>query len=486
VLIEACLDAMRTGAIVAIQDMGAAGLTSSAFEMAGRGGAGIRLDLDRVPLREPGLTPYEIMLSESQERMVIVARRGRQGEVARVFERWGLEVAEIGEVTGDGRARLAWHGEPAADLPVAPLTEEAPVYRRPAAPPADLAERQRDPEVPTPEDPAATLEALLTHPHLASKEWIWRQYDTTVRTNTVVGPGGDAAVLLLKGTPSGLALTCDVNPVYCWLDPRTGGAQAVAEAVRNLATVGAEPVGLTDCLNFGNPENPEVAWQLGEAVRGMAEACRALDVPVVSGNVSLYNETDGTSIHPTPTVAMVGLIPDMASIPRSWFQGRGDRIVLLGEDHGEHGGAAWLRLLHGVERGRPPRVDLEAEARLAELLRVLAFNGSVRTAHDLSEGGLGVALAEACFGAGLGARVELPGGPASLFSESQARALVAAPAATLPRVLGAAERARVPAREIGEVGGGALSVAFDGGRFDLDVGELRRAWSEALPRALGV
>ena len=486
VLLEACLDAMRTQAIVAIQDMGAAGLTSSAFEMAGRGGAGVLLDLDRVPLREPGLTPYEIMLSESQERMVIVARRGRQEEVARVFRRWGLEVAEIGEVTGDGRARLTWHGETAADMPVAPLTDQAPVYDRPAAPPADLAERQRDPEVPVPDDPGGALRSLLTTPQLASKEWIWRQYDTTVRTNTLVGPGGDAAVLLLKGTPSGLALTCDVNPVYCWLDPRTGGAQAVAEAVRNLATVGAEPVGLTDCLNFGNPENPEVAWQLGEAVRGMAEACRALDVPVVSGNVSLYNETEGTSIHPTPTVAMVGLIPDLAALPRAWFHQRGDRIVLLGDDLGEHGGAAWLRLLHGVEAGRPPRVDLAAEAKLAELLRVLAFNGAVTTSHDVSEGGVAVALAEACFGAGLGARVELPGDAASLFSETQARAVVACAPAALARVLRAAERARVPAREVGEVGGDSLTVGFDGGRFELDVADLSRAWSEALPKALGL
>jgi phosphoribosylformylglycinamidine synthase subunit PurL len=484
VLLEACLEAMRTGAVVAIQDMGAAGLTSSAFEMAGRGGAGVRLDLERVPLREPGLGPYEIMLSESQERMVIVARRGREEQVARVFERWGLEVARIGEVTGDGRALLSWHGELAADLPVAPLTENAPVYRRPAAPPADLAARQIDPEVPVPDDPAATLEALLTHPHLASKEWIWRQYDTTVRTNTVVGPGGDAAVLLLKGTQGGLAITSDVNPVYCWLDPATGGAQAVAEAVRNLATVGAEPVGLTDCLNFGNPEKPEVSWQLAEAVRGMAAACRALEVPVVSGNVSLYNETEGRSIHPTPTVAMVGVIPDLAGLPRSWFRQAGDRVVLLGDDFGEHGGAAWLWLLHGIEQGRPPKVDLDREARLAELLRVLAFNGTVSTAHDVSEGGLVVALAECCFGAGLGLRATLPYAAADLFSESQARAVVACAPERLPRLLRAAERAGVPAREIGEVGGGELDLAFDGGRLTHDVERLRQAWSTALPRAL--
>jgi len=486
VLLEACLEAMRTGAIVAIQDMGAAGLTSSAFEMAGRGGTGVRLDLDRVPLREPGLTPYEIMLSESQERMVIVARRGRQEEVAGVFRRWGLEVVEIGEVTGDGRARLEWRGEVAADLPVAPLTEEAPVYRRPAEPPADLAARRIAPDLPGIDDPGAALAALLATPELGSKEWIWRQYDHTVRTSTVRGPGGDAAVLLLKGTPSGLALACDVNPVYCWLDPRTGGAQAVAEAVRNLATVGAEPVGLTDCLNFGNPERPEVAWQLRECIRGMAEACRALDVPVVSGNVSLYNETEERSIHPTPTVAMVGVIPDMGALPRAGFAAAGDRILLLGTDRGEHGGAAWLRLLHGIEQGAPPAVDLEAESRLAELLRVLAYQGAVRTVHDLSEGGLAVALAEACFERGLGAEVEVPGHPSALFSETQARALLACEPARADRVLAQAEAAGVPARELGTVGGGSLAVGFDGGRFALDVEELRAAWAAALPRALGV
>jgi len=486
VLLEACLEAMRGGAIVAIQDMGAAGLTSSAFEMAGRGGTGVRLDLDRVPLREPGLTPYEMMLSESQERMVIVAERGRQEEVAEVFRRWGLEVAEIGEVTGDGRARLLHQGEVAADMPVAPLTSQAPVYRRPAAPPADLAARQRTPEVPVPDDPAAALTALLTTPELASKEWIWRQYDHSVRTNTVLGPGADAAVLLLKGSQGGIALTCDVNPVYCWLDPRTGGAQAVAEAVRNLAVAGAEPVGLTDCLNFGNPENPEVSWQLREAIRGMAEACRALGIPVVSGNVSLYNETEGRSIHPTPTVAAVGMIPDIASLPRPGFLAAGDRVVLLGEDFAEHGGSAYLRLVHGIEQGPPPKVDLDAEARLAELLRVLAFRGEARTAHDLAEGGVAVALAECCFPRGLGVAVELPHyAAADLFSESQARALVACPAEAVDHLLARAERAHVPAREVGEVGGADLAIAWDGGRLALPVADLHRAWSEALPRALG-
>jgi phosphoribosylformylglycinamidine synthase len=490
ILLEACLEAMHTGAIVAIQDMGAAGLTSSSFEMAGRGHTGVRLDLDRVPLRQPGLSAYEIMLSESQERMVLVARRGREEEVARVFRRWGVEVETIGQVTADGRAVLLWRGEVAADMPVAPLTDQAPVYRRPLAPPADLAARQAAPAVPPPEDrdggPMGALRRLLATPELASKEWIWRQYDHTVRTNTVTGPGGDAAVLLLKGTPAGLAMTSDVNPVYCALDPRRGGAQAVAEAVRNLACAGAEPVGLTDCLNFGNPERPEIMWQFREAIRGMSEACRALGVPVISGNVSFYNETEGRSIHPTPTVAMVGVIPRLASVPDSAFVAAGDRIVLLGRDRGEFGGSAYLRLLHGIEQGLPPEVDLAAERRLAALLRRLAHDGLLRTAHDLSEGGLALALAEACFGRRLGATVEVETAGADLFSETQGRAIVAVRPAALDQVLRAAEKEEVPAVVIGTAGGEELSVRSGGEVLRGPVAELHEIWSTALPRALGL
>ncbi|HYX26462.1 MAG TPA: phosphoribosylformylglycinamidine synthase subunit PurL, partial [Thermoanaerobaculia bacterium] len=487
VLLEACLEAMRTGAIVAIQDMGAAGLTSSTFEMAGRGGTGLHLDLDQVPLRQPGLTPYEMMLSESQERMVLVAKKGREEEVEKVFRRWGLEVADVGEITATGRAVLTWHGETAADIPIQPLTEEAPVYRRPVAEPADLAARWRAPEVPQPDDPRQALERLLATPEFASKRWIWQQYDYTVRTNTVQGPGGDAAVLLLKGTPSGLAMTCDVNPVYCYADPRRGGAQAVAEAVRNLACVGAEPVGLTDCLNFGNPERPEISWQFREAVRGISDACRALAVPVISGNVSFYNETEGTSIYPTPAVAMVGVIPNLSNLPDPWFQREGDRIVLLGEDRSEFGGAAYLRLLYDLEQGRPPEVDLDAELCLARLLRGLIARGLIHTAHDLSEGGFLISLAEACFGRRtMGARVEVPLAGADLFSETQGRALVACAPAALDRLLKAAEEAGVPAREIGETGGDELVVKSGGEVLSAPVGRLHEIWSTALPKALGL
>ena len=484
VLIEACLEAMRTQAIVAIQDMGAAGLTSSTFEMAARGGVGFRLDLDRVPLREPGLSSYEMMLSESQERMVIVARRGKEEEVARVFRRWGLEVSRIGELTADGRAEIRHRGKLEAALPIQPLTDDAPVYHRPCEVDADLARRQRRPEVPEPDDPGGALERLLATPELASKEWIWRQYDHTVRTNTVSGPGGDAGVILLKGTPNGLALTSDVNPVYCWLDPLTGGRQAVAEAARNLACVGAEPVGLTDCLNFGNPENPAIMAEFRDCVRGMTEACRALGIPVVSGNVSFYNETDGRSIHPTPTVAMVGVVPDLGDTPASHFRRPGRRLILLGSDRSEFGGSAYLRLLHDVEQGRPPAVDLDAEARLGALLREAIPWGIVRTAHDFAEGGLAVALAEAVIGAGTGARLKVPLAPRDLFSETQARAIVAILPGQVDRFLEAAGRHGVPALEVGESGGDRLVVEADGGGFDLEVARLGEIWSTALPRAL--
>jgi len=486
ILIEACLEVMRTGALVAIQDMGAAGLTSSSFEMAGRGEMGFILHTDRVPLREPGLSPYEIMLSESQERMLVVAARGRENEVIKVFERWGLEIAEIGQITDDGIGRIVHHGQEVAAMSIDALSSNGPMYRRPVAVPKDIAERQHPPEVPEPVDPTASLKSLLDTPELGSKSWIWRQYDHTVRTNTVIGPGGDAAVLLLKGTPGGLALTSDVNPVYCSLDPFSGGSQAVVEAVRNLACVGAEPVGLTDCLNFGNPENPEISWQFRECVHGMSDACRALEVPVVSGNVSFYNETNGVSIPPTPTVAMLGLIPDLTNLPQSSFQTKGDRILLLGRDHGEFGGSAYLRLLYRIEQGQPPAVNLGDEEKLASLLRFLAFEGMVHTAHDLSEGGFALAMAEACFGRGLGARVRVGLSPKCLFSETQARAIVAVPKDLAEKVLAEAEAFGVPALDIGEVGGDRLVIEADGAKVDAPVADLYQIWSTALPRALGM
>ena len=494
VLLEASLEAMRSGVVLGVQDMGAAGLTSSCFEMAARGGAGVEIDLDLVPLREASLTPYEIMLSESQERMVFVTQRGQEEAVVEILSRWGLEASKIGRVTDSGRARLTFRGRTVADMPVEPLVDGAPVYDRPAAPPADLRERQRLVDCEGPDDPLRALRSLLGTPELGDKTWIHRQYDSTVRSNTIIGPGSDAAVLRLKGTPSALALTSDVNPSYCWLEPRMGGRQAVAEAVRNLATVGAEPVGMTNCLNFGSPENPGIAWQLRECIEGMAEACRAFDVPVISGNVSLYNETEGEAVHPTPTVAIVGVIDrlldlgtegDLHLVLECGFWRPGDRVVLLGSDSREYGGSAYQRLLQRVETGRPPVVDLEAEAALCALLRYSRRAGWLSGCHDLADGGLLVALAECAMARGIGLRGAVGCGPLALFSESQARAIVTVPAARTEELLAAAETSGVPASEIGDVGGDRLVLDFDGGTVDSATDDLRRVWTEALPRAVG-
>ena len=494
VLLEASLEAMRSGVVLGVQDMGAAGLTSSCFEMAARGGAGVEIDLDLVPLREAALTPYEIMLSESQERMVFVTQKGQEGTVASILSRWGLQARTIGRVTDDGRARLAFRGRTVADMPVEPLVDGAPVYDRPALPPADLARRQEDVQPEVPDDPLGALKRLLGTPELGDKEWIYRQYDSTVRSNTIVGPGSDAAVLRLKGTPSALALTSDVNPSYCWLDPRLGGRQAVAEAVRNLAAVGAEPVGMTNCLNFGSPENPEIAWQLRECISGMADACRAFDVPVISGNVSLYNETEGEAVRPTPTVAMVGVIAELNELGEEGelnrllgcgFWRRGDRVLLLGSSGDEFGGSAYQRLLYGVEAGRPPSVDLQAEAALCGLLRRARRSGWLSGCHDLAEGGLIVALAECAMAWSLGMRGSFDGGPLSLFSEGQGRAIVTASPTRVDDMLACAEELGVPASDIGEVGGDRVVIGFDGGVVDGAVDDLRAVWAEALPRAVG-
>jgi phosphoribosylformylglycinamidine synthase len=491
VLLEACLEAMQSGVVVAVQDMGAAGMTSSCFEMASRAGTGVEIDLDRVPLREAALTPYEIMLSESQERMVFVAQQGKENVVEKIFQKWGLAVVPVGQVTDTGRAVLRFDGEVVADMKVQPLVDEAPIYERPVSIPSDLAKRQAAPEVPSPEalglSLGQALERMIGSPEFGDKSWIHNQYDSTVRTNTVVGPGGDAAVLRIKGTPSALAMTSDVNPVYCYLDPFSGGMQAVAEAARNLASVGALPLALTDCLNFGSPEIPEIAWQLRECIAGMAKACEVLAVPVVSGNVSLYNTTEVASIHPTPTVAMVGLIESLSSGGhpelRAEFQASGHGLVLLGNGCREFGGSAYLRQLFDIEQGLPPSVDLEAEARLGRLLRGLFAAGRVSTCHDLSDGGLAIALAEATLARNIGARVDLSDwSPSGVFAEDQGRVLVATK--DVDSVLRAAEAESVPARLLGQTGGDDLVVSLDGDRLESSVSDLKRAWLTALPNAL--
>src|SRR5947209_9275402 len=366
-LLEACLEILESDAIVGIQDMGAAGLTSSSFEMAGRAGTGVRLVLDRVPVRESGMTPYEIMLSESQERMLIVAKRGREDEVVRVFEKWDLNASVIGEVTDDGFVRVFWHGDEVATIPVEPISTEAPVYQRPMQRPAYLADVKPALDRPRAADGdlTDTLLRLLASPNLCSKHWIFEQYDTTVRTNTIDRPEQrDAAIVRVKGTGRALAMTSEVNPVYCWLDPYEGGKQAVAEAARNIASSGGRPVAITDCLNFGSPERPEIMWQFAECIRGISDACVALGTPVVSGNVSFYNETEGRAVLPTPTVGMVGILEreDIGCGIR--FPAAGLDIILIGETRDELGGSEWQQMSMPDALSAPPRVDLDREKSL--------------------------------------------------------------------------------------------------------------------------
>lgn len=502
-LIEACLELMRSDAIIGIQDMGAAGLTCSSFEMADRGGSGIEMDLDRVPQRADNMTPYEMLLSESQERMLLVARAGEEERVQEIFARWDLDAAVVGRVTGDGRMRVRWYGETVVDIPVAPISGSSPVLDRPVAQPADFLERQKLDlaSIPPEQDPQQALEALLDTPNLGDKEWVFRQYDQLVQGNTVIGPGGDAALVRVKredgtATDKGLAMAVDCNPRWCYLDPYQGAMAAVAEAARNVACTGARPLALTNCLNFGNPEKPEIMWQFAEAVRGMSEAATALGTPVISGNVSFYNETLGTAIYPTPTVAVVGLLEPWERHAVSHFPDEGLSIVLLGETREELGGSSWLAVRHDLEVGSPPVVDLDAEKRLHGLLADAVANGCIRSAHDVSDGGLAVALAECCFtdrSGRVGARVELGDAHGShatirhdalLFGESTGRVICSAdePAALLE----AARSAGVPARVIGETGGSRLVIASAAGDpwIDSEVDALHAIWKRALPRRL--
>ena len=478
-LLEALLELMKTPAIEGIQDMGAAGLTSSSFEMAGRAGTGMRLDLDKIPLREADMNPYEMMLSESQERMLIVARKGQEQTILDIFEKWELDAVQIGDVTGNGRMIATWKGNVAVDLPVAPLANEAPMYARPTRKPAYIQELNAEADVVLPsEDPATDLRILLAHPNFASKRWIWRQYDHQVRTNTVILPGLDAALLRIKGTKKGIALTSDVNPLWCHLDPRMGAMHAVAEAARNLACVGALPVGVTDCLNFGNPEKPGVMWQFKESVEGMAKALRAFGIPVVSGNVSFYNDTEGRSIWPTPTVAMVGLVENMARIPSRetpegtalFLAGAGD-LRLAGSQYAHH---------KGILQGRIPKVDLKMEKALRKFLLRGYRSRGLRIAHDLSEGGLAVALAELCLWTNLGFEGHLPEGDSTLqlFGEGGGRVLVAGEPATLESL---AKAAGVPLLRLGTLSGNALNAPG----LKAGLAELRGAFDTGFEKAFG-
>ena len=488
-LLEACLELMEQDAIVAIQDMGAAGLTSSSVEMASRGGTGIVLDLDRVPVREQGMTPYEMLLSESQERMLIVARAGREDVVRQVFAKWDLDVSVVGTVTDDGLLRVVFQGEEVARLPIALLTDDAPAYARPSVPPPDFDERQElnFDRLPLPGDYTKTLLALLDAPNIASKAWVYRQYDHLVRGNTIVAPGSDAAVLRIKGTNKAVALSVDCNSRYCSLDPYVGAMIAVVEGARNVVCAGATPLGITDCLNFGNPEKPAIMWQFAESIQGIHDACVAIGVPVVSGNVSFYNETDGRAIPPTPTIAMVGLLDEIERHTTQWFKAEGDVIVLLGRTREELGGSEYLTLTRGVVRGAPPWIDLAVEKQVQNVCMQAIVEGLVRSAHDVSDGGLAVALAECCVSAPeqrRGAMIELQGDirpDALLFGESQSRIIVSARRQHLGRLRELARTADVPLTVLGEVRGRRLVISP---LIDIEVDELWQVWSTALPRRM--
>jgi phosphoribosylformylglycinamidine synthase subunit PurL len=503
-LLEACLEAMRTGAIVAIQDMGAAGLTSSSSEMASRGGAGIEIDLARVPQRESGMTPYEIMLSESQERMLLVAERGREREVFDVFHKWGLDAVEIGRVTDDGKLRVLNHGSVAAEIPAHAIAEEGPKYERPVAAPKTAPAVN----VPLFEFAAAGMNLtenfrrLLASPSIASKYWVTEQYDSMVRTNTRVGPGaGDAAVVRLKESKRAIALKTDGNGRWAYLSPRLGAMHAVAEAARNVACTGARPIAATNCLNFGNPEKPEVMWQFTEAIDGISEACRALDTPITGGNVSFYNETLGKPIYPTPVLGVLGLMEDADFAVGSGFQHEGDLILLFDGASpasvrgGNHPATAfssseYAKSTRGIVAGTPPAIDLGAERRLIDALVTLAAERVILSAHDVSDGGLAVTLAESCFaGDGLSAEIDLGSSTvpseAALFGERGARAVASVTPASLARVQSIAAQYDIQASQIGRVTRGEFRIQFNGavviqGQAD----SFRQAWSESLPQAI--
>ncbi|MDR6225868.1 phosphoribosylformylglycinamidine synthase subunit PurL [Desmospora profundinema] len=489
-LLEACLELVEQGILLGIQDMGAAGLTCSSAEMAAKGDSGMELNLDAVPQRETGMTPYEMMLSESQERMLLVVEDGREGEVEQVLQKWGLQSAVIGRVTDDGRYRIRHRGQLVADIPVKTLVDDAPVLHRKGEEPAIYRKFAGvKPEATLAGvDTQDALQRVLASPTVASKRWVYQQYDHMVRTSTAVRPGSDAAVVVVDGTDKALAMSTDGNGRYVYLDPRQGGAIAVAEAARNVVCSGARPLAITDCLNFGNPEKPEVFWQLEGAVDGMSEACRKLETPVVGGNVSLYNETKGEPIHPTPVVGMVGLVESRRHITTSHFKQDGDRLLLLGETHSELGGSELQRVVEGDVSGRPPRIDLDVEKRLQETVLTAIQQGHVSSAHDLSTGGLAVAIAESAIGSGQGADVSLEtslDAAVALFSESQSRILLSVPAEKVEIVSGLAEENGIACADIGRVGGDALTVRVNGkSAVDLPVRELEAIWEGALPCAM--
>ena len=494
-LIEACLELMASDAIVAIQDMGAAGLTSSAVEMASKGGVGIELDMNAVPQRETGMTPYEMMLSESQERMLMVLKPGREDFAEAIFKKWELDFAVIGKVTETGHMVLKFDGETVCDIPLAPLADEAPLYDRPAA---SKEEYQAWAKVPplgaTPEasDIAADLLKLMASPDIASRRWIWEQYDTQVGADTVQRPGGDAAVVRVHGTQKGLAMSTDCTPRYCYADPYEGGKQAIAECYRNLSAVGATPLAVTNCLNFANPQRPEIMAQLTGCLDGMGDACRALDFPIVSGNVSLYNESKatggGSAILPTPAIGGVGLLADWSKSATIAFKGTGDVIVLIGDRRGHLGQSLWLREVHGREEGPPPPVDLEAERRNGEFVRTHIATGALTAVHDVSDGGVAVTIAEMALAGNVGAMLHAPlpcGVACSLFGEDQGLYVATIADHLLLETLTAADAAGVGIERIGRTIAGRLIFELPDDDHVVTLDALRTAHEGFFPKLMG-
>ena len=512
-LLEACLEAMRTGAVVAIQDMGAAGLTCSTMEMASRGGMGIEIDLAKVPQRETGMTPYEIMLSESQERMLLVAEHGREREVLDVFKKWGLDAVVIGDVKDGELAVVKNHGAVAAEIPAHPLAEEGPVYQRPLSAPAARVETEKDwfAFAAAGTDLTVNFTRLLASPAITSKRWITEQYDTSVRTNTLAGPGAsDAAVVRIKeseknGVMKALALATDGNGRWCQLNPRVGAMHAVAEAARNVAASGARPIAATNCLNFGSPEKPEVMWQFSQAIDGIGEACTALGTPITGGNVSFYNETLGKSIYPTPVIGVLGILDDASKVMKIAFRHAGDVIVLLDGAEGKEAGlkpgttparqfssSEYAKAVGGIVAGEPPAIDLTAEKRLIDCLVAIAADGVVASAHDISDGGIAVTLAESCFAAkDQGATVKLPEDAAAenaLFGERGARCVLSVAPEKVGALRTIAGQYGVAASEIGQVtSDGSLRIEYKGHAvIDSRIGKLRDVWANSLERTLAV
>jgi len=480
-LIEACLEVIQSDALVGIQDMGAAGLASSSAEMASKAGSGIEMNLDLVPQRETGMTAYEMMLSESQERMLLVIQKGREEEIASLFEKYNLEAVAVGHVTDDKMLRLVHHGEVVAEVPADALAEDAPVYHKPSRVPEYYEQFQAmENNVPVVENVEETLIDLLKQPTIASKEWVYDQYDYMVRTNTVVAPGSDAALVRIRGTEKALAMTTDCNSRYIYLDPETGGKIAVAEAARNIVCSGAEPLAITDGLNFGNPENPEIFWQLEKAADGISEACRQFNSPVISGNVSLYNETNGTAIYPTPVIGMVGLVQNLKDATTQNFKQAGDFIYLLGETEVEFGGSELQKFIHGEIFGKAPAIDLDKEKSYQDQVLTAIRAGVVASAHDVAEGGISVALAESVMGAeGLGAEVSLEGEKVTaLFSESQSRFILS----VKPEQQEQFERL-TDAVLIGKVTDTpVLTIKVNGEQaVQLEVEKMKEAWKGAIP-----